>query len=38
MINILGLIQYIGTNAFNYGIGFATIVWSIKKLKEKVKQ
>lgn len=38
MINVLGLIQYIGANAFNYGIAFVSIVYGIKKLKEKSKR
>ena len=37
MIDIIQLIQYIGINAFNYGIAFAAVVYGIKKIKEKVK-
>ena len=34
-ISILALIQYIGLQVFNYGIGVAAIVWAIKKIKGK---
>lgn len=30
----VNLIQYIGQNVFNYGVGFAAISYGIKKLRE----
>jgi len=35
MIDTLALIQYIGQTLFNYGIGFAAIIWAIKQIKKK---
>lgn len=34
MINWFALVQYVAGLVFNFGLGFAAIVWAIKKLKE----
>ena len=35
MINTLGLISYIGGLLFSYGVGFASIVYGVCKLKDR---
>ena len=29
----VNMIQYIGQNVFNYGVGIAALVWAVKKMK-----
>jgi len=38
MANVLGIIQYISYNLFNFSMSFVAVVYAVKRLKEKNKR